>query len=238
MERTVVVDTETTGVDARVDHVVEAAAVEVDWSGQGRHRTLLDTLVRPGVPIKATAMGVHHIDEATAARGRAFAGVRAELLAHGAGASVWAHKADFDRGMLRLGPPHPEEGPPWHDSLRLSRHAFPDAPDHQLQTLRYHLGLAAVDGARPHGALGDAWLVAELMVRCRAALGQADGTALRGRAATAVLLRRVGFGKHRGAPWSEVPADYLEWMLGPGQEWQADVEHTARHWLARARGQE
>ena len=28
------------------------------------------------------------------------------------------------------------------------------------------------------------------------------------------LMPTISFGKHRGSAWSDVPADYLEWVIG------------------------
>jgi exodeoxyribonuclease X len=53
-------------------------------------------------------------------------------------------------------------------------------------------------------------------------------------ASVALLLRRVGFGKHRGEPWSEVPSDYLSWVVGK-PDMSEDVKFTAQHYLRQRR---
>jgi exodeoxyribonuclease X len=46
-----------------------------------------------------------------------------------------------------------------------------------------------------------------------------------------VLLPNVTFGKHRGQAWTDVPVDYLQWILRQ-QDMNENVVHTARHHLA------
>jgi exodeoxyribonuclease X len=44
------------------------------------------------------------------------------------------------------------------------------------------------------------------------------------------LLPRITFGKHRGANWSDVPFDYLEWLAFKS-DMDADTKFTAKHWI-------
>jgi exodeoxyribonuclease X len=49
------------------------------------------------------------------------------------------------------------------------------------------------------------------------------------------LLAKVGFGKHRGMRWSEVPKDYLHWILKSDMD-DRNVRATAKHYLKIAEG--
>lgn len=49
------------------------------------------------------------------------------------------------------------------------------------------------------------------------------------------LLAKVGFGKHRGKRWSEVPVDYLQWLIKSDMD-DRDVRATAKHYLKAADG--
>ena len=49
------------------------------------------------------------------------------------------------------------------------------------------------------------------------------------------LLAKVGFGKHRGKRWSEVPADYLQWLVKSDMD-DRNVRATAKHYLKAAEG--
>ena len=229
MERQIiVVDTETTEADAETAHVVEIAAVLVDFSGADKHKTVLDRMVRPGRRISYAAMGTHHITEAMAARGENFEEVKewlqAVVKAHDA--LLAAHRAAFDQQVMRwTGDGEPE----WIDTLRLSRHAWPDAENHKAQTLRYMLDISPGEGTQAHRALGDAMVTAGILARAVEALQIRDSEALRKKAKAPVVLKTCGFGKHRGTTWEKIPADYLEWMLG--QDFGEDEMHTAREML-------
>jgi exodeoxyribonuclease X len=47
----------------------------------------------------------------------------------------------------------------------------------------------------------------------------------------AVVLKKVGFGKHRGQLWTDVPDSYLTWASG--QDFEPDVKFTVKTELAR-----
>ena len=51
---------------------------------------------------------------------------------------------------------------------------------------------------------------------------------------TVPLLPKVTFGKHRGQAWSELPGDYLSWLVNKS-DMDADTKFTARHWLDQRR---
>jgi exodeoxyribonuclease X len=40
-----------------------------------------------------------------------------------------------------------------------------------------------------------------------------------------VLLRKLGFGKHRGQEFAEIPKDYLKWLRGR-DNLDRDLKHT------------
>ena len=106
---------------------------------------------------------------------------------------------------------------------------FPDAPAHSNQVLRYWLDLRdppAEAGDLAHRALYDAWTTAFLFERFLEDLTVAQMVKI---SANPALLPRLGFGKHAGIPLSEVPKDYLVWIVG--QDFDEDVRFTAQHYL-------
>lgn len=42
------------------------------------------------------------------------------------------------------------------------------------------------------------------------------------------------FGKHKGTLWSQVPRDYLDWVVNKSDFTDEDVLYTARHYLEQA----
>ena len=47
----------------------------------------------------------------------------------------------------------------------------------------------------------------------------------------AVVLKKVGFGKHFGMLWADVPGSYLEWASR--QDFDPDIKFTVQHEIAR-----
>jgi len=51
------------------------------------------------------------------------------------------------------------------------------------------------------------------------------------------LLKTCKLKKHEGKPWSEVPKDYLNWIVNPRtphpQPFDEDILHTAKYYLER-----
>lgn len=152
-----IIDTETTGLDATRDTVVEIGAAL--YQG-GRKIDEFQTFVDPQRPIPAEVSAVHHIIDADVA----FKPVRTEaiesLRAFLSRATVYvAHNVGFDASFL------PEiNDRRWLCTMRLAKHLWPDAPNFKNQTLRYHLNLA-VNTPNVHRALDDIEVTAAVLFR-------------------------------------------------------------------------
>lgn len=210
-----VVDTETTGIEA-TDKLVEVALVDIENGQIVRHDS---TLVDPGLPIPPEASAVHHItDEMVQGFVTPDDAVRSM-----SGAPVYcAHNAKFDRQFL------PYEAD-WICTYRCGLHLWPDAPRHSNQVLRYWLGIEVPDFAKdllPHRALFDTAITAQILLLM---LREWNVEELVDLTTKPALLGTCTFGKHAGTKWSDVPKDYLRWMLG--QDFGEDEAHTARYWL-------
>lgn len=222
MDRVVVIDVETSGLDPVSDHVVELAAV--DLSDDRRASTLVEP--PPGTVIDPQASAVHHLVAGDLV-GQPTLEEAWRLCVPSDAAAYAAHNADFDARFLD-GVADP--GVPWVCTWRCASHLWPDAPAHGNQALRYWLqdwgNPELPAGLAPHRALYDAVVTAQhlrIMLRGRSVAELAELTR------TPLLLERVRFGKYRGTLWSAVPHDYLRWVLS--QDFDADVVHTARHHL-------
>ncbi len=234
MTTVVVVDTETTGL-GEADQVVEVAAVWVPrrFGGDSGY----SVLVRPTCPVSLEARAVHHITDVELGD----APTMAALLAGPTGpglidADVMAcHNLEFDlRMLLQSGVPRAALPARAVCTWRCALHLYPDAPGHSNQILRYYLGVEVppCDGP-PHRALPDACVTAAVLGR------MLEGHTVEGLEALTqqpALLARVPFGRSRGRPWGEMDRGFLEWVLSPRQDFNADVRHTARHWLERRSG--
>ncbi len=183
-------DTETTGLIAGVDRIVEVAAV-VFRGGDvlARHEQLVD----PGIPIPPQAQAVNNISD-DMVRGKptieqALPGFLA-VLAQGVPV---AHNAVFDVGFLvpgidRAGAAASDS--PILDTRGLARAAFPGRQSYGLERLARELGLGAAVPAGPaaaaHRALADAHTCMALFRACARVLEE------RGRAALEDLVRLSG----------------------------------------------
>lgn len=179
--REIIFDTETTGLDAREDRVIELGGIElVNRFPTGR--TFHKFINPQGRDIHPDAQAVHGISAADLADKPGFHEVAEEFLAFIDGARLVAHNAGFDIGFLnvefgRLG--HPVIDPlRVVDTLALARRKHPMGPN-SLDALCRRYG---IDNTRrtKHGALLDSELLAEVYIELiggkQAALGL-DGMA-------------------------------------------------------------
>jgi DNA polymerase III subunit epsilon len=168
MLREIVLDTETTGTDARNgDRLIEIGAVELFNhipTGQTYH-----CYINPERAVSEGAFGVHGLSDAFLADKPVFKTILPDLLAFLGDARLVIHNAPFDVGFLnmeyaRLG----KDGPPpivledVVDTLPMARRKHPGAANN-LDALCSRYG---IDNSRrtKHGALLDAQILAEVYV--------------------------------------------------------------------------
>lgn len=117
-----------------------------------------------------------------------------------------AHNASFEQHF------HYGGGRGWIDTYKCALVVWPEAPSHSNQVLRYWLDLDRSSGfdramAMPlHRALPDAYVTAHIFIRL---LQERTIEEMVGISSRPALLRRIGFGKHKGLLFSEAPSDYL-----------------------------
>ena len=161
---TVVLDTETTGLDARNDRVVSVGAVCAHGTRLFKSR-MLDALVDPGVPIPALSTTFHGITDDMIRGAAPFPEAWADLERLARNRVVIGHNVPFDLTILReecARHGRPWEPPVFIDTLRLATLLNPSLKDFELETLA---GLYQVDQHGRHTALGDAMVTAELWFR-------------------------------------------------------------------------
>lgn len=221
------IDVETLGLEA-ADGVCE-----VGWCDVGRWHDNSDPiigkpqsmLVNPGKPIPPRAMGVHHITDADVAGAPPLSEVFGAVLSEVPLAAMAAHNAKFEKMFLDAG------AVPWICTYKIAYHLAPDAPDHQLQTLRYWLGLTVNPALAvpPHRAGPDAYVCAHLVARILKKMALAEMIDISSRP---ILLTKLRFGVHAGKPVAEIPPSYWQWLLykssGP---WDENIVFTAKTML-------
>ncbi len=164
--RQVVLDTETTGLNADAGHrIIEVGCVELDervYTGRTLHR-----YINPEREIEAGAQDVHGISNEQLADAPLFADIAEELKEFIADAELIIHNAPFDIGFLdaeyRLLDPEHGSVAEWGkvlDTLVLARERYPG----QANSLDALCRRLEVDnsGREHHGALLDAQLLAEV----------------------------------------------------------------------------
>lgn len=162
--REIVFDTETTGLDAATDRVVEIGCIELIHhipTGKSFHKYL-----NPERRVPLDAQRVHGLDDAFLSDKPKFREVVDEFLEFVGDAHLIAHNATFDMAFInaelaRLGRP-PLGGERTIDTLMIARQKFPGSPA-SLDALMSRFGVDA--GRRTmHGALLDAELLSEVYI--------------------------------------------------------------------------
>ena len=227
-----VVDTETTGLEPS-DEVVEAAMVDVLFDGApGQPCHHWQGLFRPSKPIPPESSAIHHITDAMVEGREDFKAAGWKLLVDGdLGRPDYyvAHNAGFDGVYVTE---QIRGGVPLLCTYKAALRIWPDAPGFGNQVLRYWLKLSVDGPTEPaHRALPDANVTAHLLVEI---LKKASVSDLVAWSAQPAVLPRISFGKHAGAQWTELPTDYLEWMVSDkAKDLDPDARWNARHELDR-----
>ena len=163
--REIIFDTETTGLDAREDRIIEFGGVElVNRFPTGR--TIHFYFDPQGRAVHPDAQAVHGISNADLAGKPTFPDLAAELQAFLDGAMLVAHNANFDIGFLdaefgRLGLPRVDPARVV-DTLAIARRKHPMGPN-SLDALCRRYGIDNSHRTR-HGALLDSELLAEVYI--------------------------------------------------------------------------
>ncbi|KQV35829.1 MULTISPECIES: DNA polymerase III subunit epsilon [unclassified Rhizobium] len=174
--REIIFDTETTGLDNRLDRVIEIGGVELDNhfpTGRTFH-----VYINPGDrQVHPDALAVHGITDEFLKDKPGFAEIVEEMIDFFGDARWVAHNATFDMGFInaelaRLGRP-PIASDMVTDTLALARRKHPMGPN-SLDALCRRYGIDNAHRTK-HGALLDSELLAEVYIEMtggrQAALG-------------------------------------------------------------------
>lgn len=174
--REIILDTETTGLDPRLDRIIELGGVElVNKFPTGR--TFHEYINPAGRPVHPEAKAIHGIGDADLVGKPVFAQIAEAFLEFIDGAHIVAHNANFDAGFInaeleRIGA-DPIAADRVVDTLAIARRKHPMGPN-SLDALCRRYG---IDNAHRtlHGALLDSELLAEVYIELiggrQAALG-------------------------------------------------------------------
>lgn len=229
-----VTDFETTGLAG------EGKICQVGWtdvhvpeSGRPEIGFPFQMFVDPGHAIPPAMRAIHHIrDRDVLGAPSVDVGLEALKAPNGRGDPdiFVAHNAKFEREFA------PNIDGPWICTRKVAMRIWPDAPNHQNQCLRYWLNVdedpdfEGWNAMPPHRAGPDTYVTAFVL---RRALEKATPEQMvEWSNQPSLLPGAIHFGKHKGTPWSQLPTDYVDWMLKQ-QDMDEDVRFTARYWLNR-----
>jgi exodeoxyribonuclease X len=218
-----IIDLETTGLNPD-DDVVEAGVVDLDIT-TGEICDVASQIVRPCKSIPAEACAIHHITDDDVASAPSWPDVWPRIFNDDQNVIAFAaHQAKFDGQWINA---DLLRAKPLICTYKSALRVWPDAPGHSNQVLRYWLNLPVDrDRAIPtHRALPDAYVTAHLL---RELLKTASFDDLVLWSQEPALLTKVRFGKYRGMKWTDVPSDYIDWIVFKSGFDDEDVMHTAR----------
>ncbi|HEU4381781.1 MAG TPA: DUF294 nucleotidyltransferase-like domain-containing protein [Hyphomicrobiaceae bacterium] len=157
----VVIDTETTGLEAGKARLLEVAVVRVA-GGRPEPDSTWCRLVQPGEPIPAAATAIHGIDATKLADAQGFAALWPELAAQIGDRVIIGHTVGFDIAVLKR--ECQLAGLSWHhpcliDTRLLAQVAKPDLAGYSLDQVASWLG---VEASGRHSAQGDALTTAAI----------------------------------------------------------------------------
>jgi DNA polymerase III subunit epsilon len=223
MLREIVLDTETTGTDARQgDRIIEIGCVELmNHCPTGK---TFHAYINPERPVSAGALAVHGLTDAFLADKPLFAAIAGDFEAFVGEARLVIHNAAFDVGfidmeMAKLGRPaiRPERVV---DTLTMARRKHPGGSN-SLDALCARYG---IDSSRrvKHGALLDAEILAEVYIELiggrQTALGLGVGDGAVGRGAGAAGSAKAA--QRPGPPVSRITleerAAHAQFIAGLG----------------------
>jgi len=207
--RPIFYDTETTGVKADRDRVIEIAAFDPVLN------KTFEKLINPGIPIPKEASDIHHITDDMVASAPSFKEIAIEFSEFCEGnVCLIAHNNDaFDVHFLKNEYARAEVPfPSWKffDTLKWARRYRTDLPRHTLQFLREVYGIEANNA---HRALDDVIILHKVFEFMTDDLAFEDVYALLNKPRE---LQHMPFGKHQGTPIKQLPKSYVTWLSGSG----------------------
>ncbi|MDJ0753294.1 MAG: helicase C-terminal domain-containing protein [Ardenticatenaceae bacterium] len=165
----VIVDLETTGLDARRNSILEFAGLVLE---DGEVIDEFETLLRPQDKISAEITEITGITPEMVEDAPSLFAVRARIRRLLSDYPLVGHNVGFDAGFLHqdnIGLTNPPI-----DTLTLATILLPGLPRYNLEFLAIHLNLPLPEGGQDHRAMSDALLTAELLMILRERALQLD----------------------------------------------------------------
>lgn len=203
-KRFIFFDTETTGVKAGKDRIIEIAAYD------SHKKKSFTSLINPECDIPKEATAIHNITNDMVKNAPSFEKVGSDFIDFcSENAILVAHNNDsFDRPFLENEITKADlKIPSWDylDSLKWSRRYRYDLPRHSLQFLRE---VYEIEANQAHRALDDVIVLYKVFMKMIGDLKPIQALELMNHS----KLTRMPFGKYQGRPLKDVPKDYVNWL--------------------------
>lgn len=217
------IDFETSDMKPPEAEVIEIGATDIVFDTDTRSALItkpMSLLFKPTRPLKPENIAVHHLTDARLQDSPICAEKDLRMLVESAtpmflAAHNWAYEAQW------MTPAIMGEAKPLC-TLKAAYRLFPDQATHNLQTMRYALGLELDDAlALPaHRAGPDSYVGAHILAKMLETTPVRDiyRWTLEPRHYPVCPLK-----KHKGQPWPTVPFDYLLWIIR-----DIDMEHDIK----------
>lgn len=234
-----VVDFETSGLpEDEGAEILEVGFIDIDLTQEGFpliEGSAYQSLCKPMGPIPPEVSAIHHLVAADFENAPPRVDSYKALAAGLTDDDVYvAHNAKFEMFFYSDRPQR------WVDTWKCALRAWPDAPGHSNQVLRYCLGLELDDpllAMPPHRAFPDAYTTAHIMQRLLALrpierlieISNEPG-----------FLQKFTFGKHYGKSFKEVASidqGYLDWIVNKS-DLDEHVKFTAKWHLQKRASQQ
>jgi len=225
MGKFVILDTETTGIEEE-DRLIQLGMLVIDK--ETSKIEVFEGFFNPGIEIKIRAMETHNIVPAMIDGKEEFKSSKLfqklEQL-NTVENTMIIHNAPFDLKMLQKEGFELKMG--LIDTLRCSKHIYPESEFHRLQYLRYSLGLYKIEKEeaqklgielKSHDAIGDCLFLKNLLDKMvkdieLLTINENPFERLKELTKTPVFVETIGFGKHKGKLLVEIVSTDRSWLL-------------------------
>lgn len=233
LKSVLVLDTETTGIDPDVDDIIEYSNSIFDDNNEISNLT---ARFKNTVPIPAIASSVHFITEEDLINEPTYKD-SVDIIEGMFGITKYyvGHNVVFDRTMLDANhrrhagyvfEPFSNDKK-WICTLRMAKKLFAQNADYSNLTLSFlwfklELNKECTKTIIPHSAEDDVYMCARVLEKMIHILANYEafdimapdlGKEIKEFIEEPILYLYMPFGKHKGLKMSDVPADYLRWML-------------------------
>lgn len=228
-----VLDFETTGFpENEAAEIIEVGFIDLDLTKADFpfiEGSAFQSLRKPIGSIPPETSAVHHLVASDFVDAPGHVEMCAALSGGLADTDIYvAHNAAFEQHFYSNRPQA------WLCTLKCAYRAWPDAPGHSNQVLRYWLGLDLDRhlAMPPHRAFPDAYVTAHILQKLLALRPVERLIEISGQPG---FLPKFNFGKYRGKTFKEVAEidrGYLTWIVEKS-DMDADVKFTSKWWLQK-----